>query len=184
MRRVSRRRLALASRRWLRRKSAGRSRKRSNKNGGQDQCVGANPCDRGKSGVKKSLLVCLMPLLCIEGNGWTLAVCISGANTPDTKLLALTLDTIVVERPVPTEQESQHLCLDKDYDNPADEATCAQFGYTPHIAPIKPSTQRARRRTPPVVLSSSAHLPGCSAHLPACLAAGRFSFATISPQTL
>ena len=86
------------------------------KKGGQDECVGPNPCDRGKSSVKKSVLVCLMPLLRIEGNGWPLAVCISGANTQDTKLLALTLDALVVERPKPTEQEPQHLCLDKSYD--------------------------------------------------------------------
>jgi len=72
----------------------------------------------------------------VEGNGWPLAVCISGANTPDTKLLALTLDAIVVERPKPTEQEPQHLCLDKGYDNPTGEAAAAQFGYTAHIRRI------------------------------------------------
>ena len=105
-----------------------RSRKRPGKKGGQDECVGANPCDRGKSGVKKSLLV--------EGNGWPLAACISGANTPDAKLLALTLDAIVVERPQPTAEKPQHLCLDKGYDNPTGEAACAQFGYTPHIRRI------------------------------------------------
>ena len=81
-------------------------------------------------------MVCLTPLLRIEGNGWPLAVCISGANTPDTKLLALTLDAIVVERPKPTAEEPQHLCLDKGYDNPTGEAACVQFGYTPHIRRI------------------------------------------------
>ena len=72
----------------------------------------------------------------VEGNGWPLAACISGANTPDTKLLALTLDAIVVERPQPTAEEPQHLCLDKGYDNPTGEAACAQFGYVPHIRRI------------------------------------------------
>jgi putative transposase len=43
------------------------------------------------------------------------------------------LDAIVVERPKPTLQEPQHLCLDKGYDNPTGEAAVAQFGYTPHI---------------------------------------------------
>jgi len=72
----------------------------------------------------------------VEGNGWPLAVCISGANTPDAKLLALTLDAIVVERPQPTEDAPQHLCLDKGYDNPTGEAAAAQFGYVPHIRRI------------------------------------------------
>ena len=81
----------------------------------------------------------------VEGNGWPLAICISGANTPDAKLLALTLDAIVVERPTPTQDAPQHLCLDKGYDNPTGEAACAQFGYTPHIAPIKPSSHWRRK---------------------------------------
>ncbi len=72
----------------------------------------------------------------VEGNGWPLAACISGANTPDAKLLALTLDAIVVERPPPTQDAPQHLCLDKGYDNPTGEAAAAQFGYTPHIRRI------------------------------------------------
>ena len=37
----------------------------------------------------------------------------------DAQLLALTLDAIVVERPQPTIEEPQHLCLDKGYDGPA-----------------------------------------------------------------
>ena len=38
---------------------------------------------------------------------------VAGANVHDTKLLALTLESIVVERPIPTEAEPQRLCLDK-----------------------------------------------------------------------
>ena len=72
----------------------------------------------------------------VEGNGWPLSACISGANTPDAQLLALTLDAIVVERPEPTEQKPQHRCLDKGYDNPTGEAATAQFGYVPHIRRI------------------------------------------------
>jgi len=57
----------------------------------------------------------------------------------------LTLDAIVVDRPAPTAEKPQHLCLDKGYDNPTGEAACAQFGYTPHIAPIKPSAHWRRK---------------------------------------
>lgn len=91
VRRIARRELALVVRRQLPGQSARRSWKRPGKKGGQNECVAPNPCGHGKSGVKKSVLVHLTPLLRIEGSGWPLAVCTSGANTPDAKLLALTL---------------------------------------------------------------------------------------------
>src|SRR5258706_11275017 len=72
--------------------------------------IGPNPTDRGKRGVKRSLLV--------EATGGPLAVMIAGANVHDTKLLAATLDAIIVPRPQPTPRRPQHLCLDLGYDNP------------------------------------------------------------------
>ncbi len=36
---------------------------------------------------------------------------VAGVNVHDTKLLAATLDAIVVERPQPTLEAPQHLCL-------------------------------------------------------------------------
>jgi hypothetical protein len=48
-----------------------------------------NPTDRAKNGVKRSLLV--------EADGGPLAVVVAGANVRDDKLLAATLDAIVVE---------------------------------------------------------------------------------------
>lgn len=90
--------------------------------------MGPNPTDRGKPGVKKSLLV--------EADGGPLAVAISGANTPDCKLLAITLDAVVVERAPPTEEAPQHLCLDKGFDNPTGEAAVASHDYVPHIRRI------------------------------------------------
>lgn len=53
----------------------------------------------------------------------------------DTKLLAATIDAIVVERPDP-EQYPQHLCLDKAYDNPTGKAATHAAGYIPHIRRI------------------------------------------------
>jgi hypothetical protein len=81
---------------------------------GWGDLIGPNPTDRGKRGVKRSLLV--------EAAGEPLAVVIAGANIHDTKLLAATLDAVVVERPQPTAEQPQHLCLDKAYDNPTGEA--------------------------------------------------------------
>jgi hypothetical protein len=40
---------------------------------------------------------------------------VAGANVPDFKLLAATLEAIVIERPEPSEESPQHLCLDKGY---------------------------------------------------------------------
>jgi putative transposase len=78
--------------------------------------------------VKRSLLV--------EAAGGPLAVVIAGANVHDTKLLAATLDTIVVDRPQPTEEQPQHLCLDLGYDNPTGHAAITAHGYVPHLRRI------------------------------------------------
>lgn len=54
----------------------------------------------------------------------------------DTKLLKVTIESIVVERPEPTEQAPQNLCLDKGYDNPTGHRTVAETNYVPHIRRI------------------------------------------------
>lgn len=65
-----------------------------------------------------------------------MSVVVAGANVHDTKLLRATLEAIVVERPKPTAEAPQHLCLDKGYDNPTGRGTVAGHGYTPHIRRI------------------------------------------------
>jgi putative transposase len=65
-----------------------------------------------------------------------LGAAIAGANVHDTKLLADTLEAIVVARPQPTEKTPQHLCLDKGYDNPTGHETVAAYQYIPHIRRI------------------------------------------------
>ena len=54
----------------------------------------------------------------------------------DTKLLKETIESIVVERPKPSEKSPQHLCLDKGYDNPTGHRTVAEENYVPHIRRI------------------------------------------------
>jgi putative transposase len=78
--------------------------------------------------VKRSLVV--------EADGGPLGITIAGANRHDTKLLAETLEAIVVERPEPTTERPQHLCLDKGYDNPTGHATVDAYQYIPHIRRI------------------------------------------------
>jgi putative transposase len=75
-------------------------------------------------------------LLLVEADGGPLAVVIAGANVRDDKLLAATLDAIVVERPEPTDEASQHLCLDKGYDNKAARTIVEERIYVAHIRRI------------------------------------------------
>jgi putative transposase len=63
-------------------------------------------------------------------------VVVAGANVHDTKLLAATLDAVVVQRPPLSEEAPQHLCLDKGYDNPTGRQALATRGYVPHIRRI------------------------------------------------
>jgi putative transposase len=74
--------------------------------------------------------------LLVEAAGGPLSVVIAGANVHDTKLLKATLEAIVVERPKPTEELPQNLCLDKGYANPTGHQTVAEHEYQPHIRRI------------------------------------------------
>lgn len=76
-----------------------------------EKSTGPNPTDRAKSGTKRSLLV--------EGNGIPIAVTVDGANRhDDMKMAPETLENIVIDRPEPTEDNPQNMCLDKAYDFP------------------------------------------------------------------
>ena len=105
--------------------------------------MGKNPTDRGKKGTKKSLLV--------DGDGGPLGVVIAAANVVEQKLLGATIEAIVVERPEPTPEEPQHLCLDAAYDNPRGEGAATAAGYIPHIRRIgeeKKSCDRSKGHKP------------------------------------
>jgi putative transposase len=78
--------------------------------------------------VKRSILV--------DQHGGLLAAVVAGANVHDQRLLAATLDALVLPRPAPTPAAPQHLCLDKGYDSPPAEAAVLARGYTPHIRRI------------------------------------------------
>ena len=87
--------------------------------------TGANPTDRGKRGVKRSLLT--------DGAGIPLALVVDGAHRHDVKLLAATLDGVVIARPEPTEDYPQHLCLDAAYDGAPARQEVQDRQYIPHI---------------------------------------------------
>ena len=80
-----------------------------------------------------------------------LAVAVEGANVPDQKLVAETLDAIPIERPKPTAQEPQNLCLDKGYTGGPVDRQVRKRGYTPHVPrkvnePPKPKHRRGKAR--------------------------------------
>ena len=80
-----------------------------------------------------------------------LAVAIEGANVPDQKLVAETLDAIPIERPEPTSQQPQNLCLDKGYTGEPVDCQVRERGYTPHVPrkvnePPKPKHRRGKAR--------------------------------------
>ena len=67
--------------------------------------IGPNPTDRGKGGVKRSLLT--------DGHGLPLALVIDGAHRHDSVLLEQTLAQIVIDKPATA--PCSWLCLDLGY---------------------------------------------------------------------
>ena len=68
-----------------------------------------------------------------EGAGVPIGLAHDGANRNDHKLLKGTLDSIPIERPKPTLEKPQGLCLDKAYDNKETRELITTYGLTPHI---------------------------------------------------
>ncbi len=89
--------------------------------------IGHNPTDRGKHGTKRSTLS--------EGHGLPLAIVVAGANVHDMQLAAPTLEALVIERPAPTTEQPQHLCLDAGYDDDLPRFAADQRGSLAHIRP-------------------------------------------------
>ena len=87
--------------------------------------TGANPTDRAKSGVKRSLLT--------EAHGVPIGLTVAGANRHDMKLVKQTVQSLVVQRPRPTKNHPQGMCLDKGYDYAEVRDTLREFGFTAHI---------------------------------------------------
>ena len=110
--------------RWARRRSAGGK-------------AGPDPTDRGKRGVKRSVLT--------DGRGVPLGAAIDGANRNDHKLMRPTIEAVPVRRPRPTRRRPQHLCLDKGFDYDEPRALAREFGFTLHLR-TRGEEVRAKRR--------------------------------------
>jgi hypothetical protein len=103
--------------------------------------------------VKRSLLV--------EKDGGPLAVVVAGANVPDHKLLAATIDAVVVERPEPEPEYPQQLCLDKGNDNELAWGVIVDHEYEPHIQLSRDLRRPGKRGTSPAGGWSSGRWAGC-----------------------
>jgi putative transposase len=71
----------------------------------------------------------------VEGNGIPVGLTVDGANRNDMKLTEATLASIPddAQRPRPTEDDPQGLCLDKGYDYDEVRQIVEEFGFTAHI---------------------------------------------------
>ncbi len=99
--------------------------------------TGANPTDRGKRGVKRSLLT--------EAQGIPVGLVVDGANRHDMKLVRATVDSVAVPRPAPTPESPQGLCLDQGYDFAEVRRTRDDFGFTAHIRSRGEEAQAIKR---------------------------------------
>ena len=106
--------------------------------------------------------------LLVEAGRGPLAVVVAGANVLDAKLLAATIEVVVLERPPVQESWPQHLYLEKGYDNEDGWGACVDHDYEPHIAlirderPTHPKPYKPRRC---VVERTLAWLSKCRATL-------------------
>lgn len=101
--------------------------------------TGPNPTDRGKQGVKRSIVT--------DGRGVPIGLDVAGANCVDFKMAPTTLANLGIERPSVEKTGRQHLCLDKGYDYAEIDALMDQFEYTAHIARRGEATQQVKRTT-------------------------------------
>lgn len=80
-----------------------------------------------------------------EANGVPVGLTVDGANRHDMKLLRATLESIPVQRPAPTPEQPQGLCLDKGYDFDEVRQSLQEFGFTAHIRSRGEEAQAIKR---------------------------------------
>ena len=68
-----------------------------------------------------------------EANGIPIGLAVEGANRNDMKMVRETVESLPVQRPEPTAEQAQGMCLDKGYDYDEVRQTLQEFGFTAHI---------------------------------------------------
>jgi transposase len=74
-----------------------------------------------------------------------IGVAIEGADRNDFKMARAALQSIPVERPEPTAESPQGLCLDKGYDHREVRELAVEFSYTAHIRARGEEAQAIKR---------------------------------------
>lgn len=80
-----------------------------------------------------------------ESRGVPIGLAVAGANRNDMKLVRTTIESIVVERPEPTAEQPQGMCLDKGCDFQEVRDILAEFGFTAHIRARGEEAQALKR---------------------------------------
>ena len=88
--------------------------------------------------MKRSLLT--------QGHGVPIGLTIEGANRHDMKLVRPTIQSLIIERAEPTEEQPQGMCLDKGYDYDEVRDILREFGLTAHIRPRGEEAQAIKRQ--------------------------------------
>ena len=74
-----------------------------------------------------------------------MGLAVDGANRHDMKLFRATVDSVPVQRPAPTPEQPQGLCLDKGYDFDEVRHTVQEFGFTAHMLSRGQEAQAIKR---------------------------------------
>ena len=62
-----------------------------------------------------------------------MGLAVDGVHRHDMKLVRTTVDSVPLQRPAPSPEQPQGLCLDKGYDFDEVRQTMQEFGFTAHI---------------------------------------------------
>ncbi len=71
---------------------------------------------------------------------------VEGANRNDMKMVGETLASIPVDRPEPTPEQPQGMCMDKGYDYEEVRQIVEEFGFTAHIKARGEEAKEIKRR--------------------------------------
>ena len=83
----------------------------------------------------------------LDGGGMPIGLAVDGANRNDFKLMGVTIESIAVERPEPTDDTPQGMCLDKGYDYDEVRELLTEFGFTAHIRGRGEEAQALKQET-------------------------------------
>ena len=74
-----------------------------------------------------------------------MGLAVAGANRNDLKLVRMTIDSMPVDRPKPTREQPQGMCMDKGYDYEEVRETVREFGFTAHMRSRGEEAQARKR---------------------------------------